>query len=54
MIYSNLLSIVQASIAQSRVSLVPGLMAVHAMMLIVLLLLFYRRLSVFSMFRLFR
>jgi len=54
MIYSNLLSIVQASIAQSRVSLAPGLMAVHAMMLIVLLLLFYRRLSVFSIFRLFR
>lgn len=54
MIYSNLLSIMQASIAQSRVSLAFGLMAVHAMMLIVLLLLFYRRLSVFSIFRLFR
>ncbi len=54
MVYSNLLSIMQASIAQSRVALAPGMLAVHAMMLIVLLLLFYRRLSVFSLFRLFR
>ncbi len=54
MVYSNLLSIMQASIAQSRVSLAPGLLAVHAMMLILLLLMFYRRLSVFSIFRLFR
>ena len=54
MVYSNLLSIMQVSIAQSRVSLTPGLVTVHAMMLILLLLMFYRRLSVFSVFRLFR
>ncbi len=54
MVYSNLLSIMQASIAQSRVSLAPGLMAVHAAMLILLLLMFYRRLHVFSIYRFFR
>jgi lipopolysaccharide export system permease protein len=54
MVYSNLLSIMQASIAQSRVALAPGLLAVHVMMLILLVLLFYRRLSVFSVYRLFR
>ncbi len=54
MVYANLLSIMQASIAQGRVSLAPGMLAVHAMMLIVLLLMFYRRLGVFSLVRLFR
>ena len=54
MVYSNLLSIMQVSIAQSRVSLMPGLLAVHAMMLILMVLMFYRRLSVFSIYRLFR
>jgi len=51
MVYSNLLSISQASIAQSRVSLVSGLWAVHAIMLVLLLVMFYRRLTVFSLFR---
>jgi lipopolysaccharide export system permease protein len=53
MTYSNLLSIVQASIAQSRFSFGAGL-AVHVLMLCVLALLFYRRLVVFSFFRLVR
>ncbi len=51
MIYSNLLSIVQALIAQSRLGLVSGLWGVHAMMFALLLILFYRRLMVFSVFR---
>ncbi len=51
MTYSNLLSITQASIAQSRLTLVGGLLGVHAAMLLLLLLLFYRRLMVFSLFR---
>ncbi len=51
MLYSNLLSIMQASIAQSRIGLVPGLLGVHAVMLALLLLMFYRRLSVFSVMR---
>ncbi|MBI4193800.1 MAG: LPS export ABC transporter permease LptF [Betaproteobacteria bacterium] len=54
MVYSNLLSIVQASIAQSRVDLATGLWGVHVVMLMLLVLLFYRRLTVFSLFRLSR
>jgi len=54
MAYSNLLSITQAYIAQSRISLVLGLLGVHAVMLAILLGLFYRRLMVFSLFRLVR
>jgi lipopolysaccharide export system permease protein len=53
-VYSNLLSIVQAWIVQSRVSFVNGLWAVHATMFALLLVLFYRRLTVFSLFRVFR
>lgn len=51
MTYSNLLSITQASIAQSRLSMAAGLLGVHAAMLLLLLLLFYRRLMLFSLFR---
>jgi lipopolysaccharide export system permease protein len=53
MTYSNLLSITQASIAQSRVSFTVGL-GVHLVMLLVLAALFYRRLAVVSLRRLFR
>jgi len=52
MTYSNLLSIAQASIAQSRLTLAAGLLGVHAVMLLLLAVLFYRRLAVFSLFRL--
>jgi lipopolysaccharide export system permease protein len=54
MTYSNLLSIAQASIAQSRIGLAGGLWGVHLLMSIVLVVLFYRRISLFSVFRLFR
>jgi lipopolysaccharide export system permease protein len=54
MAYSNLLSITQAQIAQSRISLPLGLLGVHAGMLLILAALFYRRLMVFSLFRLVR
>jgi lipopolysaccharide export system permease protein len=50
MTYNNLLSIVQAWIAQSRVSFTAGL-AVHAVMLILLALIFYRRIMPFSILR---
>lgn len=53
-VYSNLLSIVQASISQSRVDLTTGLWGVHVVMFALLVLLFYRRLMVFSLFRVFR
>jgi len=54
MAYSNMLSVTQASIAQSRIALTSGMLGVHAIMLVVLLVLFYRRLVVFSLFRFFR
>lgn len=54
MSYSNMLSIAQVSIMQSRVSFAAGVLGVHAVMLLLLLLLFYRRLMVFSLFRLMR
>ena len=53
MSYSNLLSIVQASIAQSRMHFALG-MAVHVLMIGVLLVLFYRRLMVVPLARLFK
>lgn len=49
--YSNLLSIMQASIAQSRIDVLTGLWGVHALMAVLLVALFYRRLMVFSLFR---
>ena len=54
MIYNNVLSIAQAWIAQQRVGLPAGLLGVHAAMLVLLLLLFFRRLTLFSVFRFFR
>jgi lipopolysaccharide export system permease protein len=47
MTYSNLLSVTQAWIAQSRVSFTAGL-AVHLLMLVVLAALFYRRVMPFT------
>lgn len=52
MVYVNMISVVQAYIAQSRLQLTPGLVALHSVVLMLLLLLFYRRLSVFSFSRL--
>ena len=54
MSYSNMMSIAEAAIAQSRISFAAGALGVHAVMLLVLLLLFYRRLMLFSLFRLTR
>jgi lipopolysaccharide export system permease protein len=54
MVYSNLISISQAWIAQSRITLMTGLWGVHALMLVLLAVMFYRRLMVFSLFRVFR
>lgn len=54
MIYSNLLSVSQAWVAQGRVSFALGVWAVHALMLVVLLLLFGKRLMVFSPWRIVR
>lgn len=54
MIYSNLLSVSQAWVAQGRLSFAVGVWAVHALMLVVLLLMFWKRLLVFSPWRIAR
>ena len=51
MIYNNVISIAQAWIAQQRISLPAGVLGVHAVMVALLLLLFVRRLTLFSVFR---
>lgn len=51
MVYSNMLSISQAWVVQGKVSLMHGMWAVHAGMTLLLILAFYRRISVFSFFR---
>ncbi len=52
MVYVNMISVVQAYIAQSRWQLTPGLVVLHSVVLVLLMLMFYRRLSVFSFRRL--
>ncbi|MGA0031943.1 MAG: LptF/LptG family permease, partial [Burkholderiales bacterium] len=54
MVYSNMLSIMQAAIAQSRIDVMTGMWGVHALMLLLLLAMFYQRLTVFSLWRMFR
>lgn len=52
MVYSNLLSVSQAWVAQGRLSFVVGVWGVHALMFSALILLFWKRLAVFSAWRL--
>jgi lipopolysaccharide export system permease protein len=49
MVYSNLISIVQAWVSQGKMSFGTGWWIVHAAMMVVLLLMFYRRLRVGSL-----
>ncbi len=49
MVYANLLSIAQAWVSQGRLSFQVGWWIVHACMLVLLILMFYRRLRVGSM-----
>ena len=51
MTYSNFLSVAQAWGAQGRIGAAAGLFGVHAVMLAILAVLFYHRLSVYSLFR---
>lgn len=51
-IYSNLLSMTQAWVAQGRISFAVGLVSVHLIMMLALPLLFARRILVFSFLRL--
>lgn len=52
MIYSNLLSVSQAWVAQGRLPFAVGVAAVHGVMVLVLVGLFWKRLAVFSPWRL--
>ena len=54
MIYSNLLSIGQAWVAQGKISFAVGVLLVHVLMLALLPLLFYRRIAVLSFARMWR
>ena len=52
MFYSNLISVCQAWVAQGRLRFETGWWLVHAVMFIAMILLFYKRLSMFSWVRL--
>lgn len=54
MIYSNLLSVSQAWVGQGRIPFVAGAWAVHGLMLLLLIALFWKRLAVYSPWRLLR
>jgi lipopolysaccharide export system permease protein len=49
MVYSNLLSVSQARVAQGKLAFSTGWWLVHAVMLVVLLALFAQRLSLFRL-----
>jgi lipopolysaccharide export system permease protein len=51
MVYSNLISVSQAWVSQEKMSFHVGWWAVHVAMLLLLLVLFYRRMSISSTFR---
>ncbi len=52
MVYSNLLSVSQAWVAQEKLGALTGMAVVHLSVLVLIALLFFRRLSVFSLRRL--
>lgn len=54
LIYSNLLTISQAWVASEKISFPVGVVAIHAIMLCLLPLLFYRRIAILSFSRFFR
>lgn len=51
LIYSNAISVSQAWIAQGKIGFLAGLVAPHVIMVAVLVALFYRRLSIYSIWR---
>ena len=51
MIYNNVLSIAQAWVVQQKIGLAAGMLGVHLMMLVILMALFVRRLTLFSLDR---
>lgn len=51
LLYSNLINVSQAWVAQGKLPFLYGLWGVHVLMLLLLVLLFYRRISVYPWFR---
>ena len=54
MLYNNLISVINTWVGQERVAASVGLYGIHGVMLVIVLMLFYYRLSVFSVWRLMR
>jgi lipopolysaccharide export system permease protein len=54
MLYNNMISVTNAWVGQGKIGPVIGLLGIHALMFALMVLLFYRRLSVFSLRRLVR
>ena len=54
LLYNNLMTISQAWVADGRISFLLGVSGVHLLMLAILPFLFYRRIAIFSLGRLFR
>jgi lipopolysaccharide export system permease protein len=54
MLYNNLISVINSWVGQGKVSAVTGLLGIHGLILLLVLLLFYYRLAVFSWGRLIR
>jgi lipopolysaccharide export system permease protein len=54
MLYNNMISVTNAWVGQGKMGAIMGLVGIHALMFALTLLLFYRRLSVFSLRRLVR
>ena len=54
MVYNNLISVINSWVAQEKVTASAGLLGIHGFMLVLMLLLFYYRLSVFTFRRLTR
>ncbi len=52
MLYNNLISVINTWVGQERVAASVGLYGIHAVMLVIVWMLFYYRLSVFSVWRL--
>jgi lipopolysaccharide export system permease protein len=52
MLYNNLISVINSWVGQERVAASVGLYGIHAVMLVIVWILFYYRLSVFSVLRL--
>ena len=54
MLYNNLISIINTWVGQEKVAVSTGLFSIHALMLLLVLALFYYRSTVFSLWRLMR